>query len=340
MFCKAQEIPLYVGTFSNEGIYKYTFNTKTGVLLNEKLAIKTDKPTFITYSKDKKYIYSVNRSSDTTKHDFVSAFKINNNGTLTEINRVDSNGKGPCYISVNKVGNKIAIATYFGGTCSVFNLNKDGSLNEAFQTFNHNSDSQISHAHSAYFYKKYLFVPDLGKNSVFQYQLKNNYYKLKTNAIVSTKGNPGPRHLTMTKNGKFIYIINEHESSITSIKKTKSSFTQIDYDTTLSKHYNGENSSADIHLSKDEQFLYGSNRGENSIAVFKRDKKTGTIEKIQNISSHGNWPRNFTLDPTGKFLLVANRKSHNISVFSIDKSTGKLSFLHDIKSHTPVCLLF
>lgn len=340
---KAQNIELYVGTFTNadsKGIYKYTFNTKTGIISNEVLALEIENPSFITYSKDKKLIYSVNRSTDNSKTDYVSANKINSDGTLTTLNTVDSHGRGPCHISINKPGNKIAIATYVGGTASVYNIKKDGSLNSASQTFNHNSKTEKSHAHSAYFYKKDLFVVDLGRNGVYQYTLEDNKYKHQSSSIVKTEGNPGPRHLTMTENGKFIYVINEYGSSITSIKKSKLGFEQIDEDSTLNENYTGENSCADIHLSKNERFLYGSNRGENSIAVFKRNKKTGTIEKIQNISVHGNWPRNFTIDPTGKFLLVANQRSNNIAVFKINPDNGTLSFLHDVKSPTPVCLLF
>jgi 6-phosphogluconolactonase len=153
-------------------------------------------------------------------------------------------------------------------------------------------------------------------------------------------GNPGPRHFAITRNGQFIYIINEYGGSITSVKRKFNSFEQIDFDSTLDESFRGRNSCADIHLSKDERFLYGSNRGENSIVVFKRNKLDGTIEKIQTTPVHGDWPRNFTLDPTGKFLLVANQKSNNISVFSINLSTGKLTFLNQVTLPSPVCLLF
>ena len=142
------------------------------------------------------------------------------------------------------------------------------------------------------------------------------------------------------KIGDYIYIINEYGGSVTSVKRTETGFEQIDYDSTLDENYKGRNSCADIHLSKDERFLYGSNRGENSIVVFKRNKLDGTIEKIQTAPVHGDWPRNFTIDPTGKFVLVANQKSNNISVFSIDLASGILTFLHDVKLPSPVCLLF
>ena len=117
-------------------------------------------------------------------------------------------------------------------------------------------------------------------------------------------------------------------------------FQLLKHDSTLADAFNGESFCADIHLSEDEQFLYGSNRGENSIVVFKRDKSNGTLQKIQTVSTHINWPRNFTLAPNGKFLLVANKKSNNISVYSINKTTGKLTFSNSFDVPTPVCLLF
>jgi 6-phosphogluconolactonase len=336
---RAQNTPLYVGTYTSgdsEGIYKLQFNTETGELIEKTLAIATENPSFITFSNDKKIIYGVSEGTKSA----ITAFKRKADGTLEVLNAEHSNGKGPCHVSLNNSNTKAVVSNYGGGTVSVYNLNEDGSLNKASQVFNHNIKTRKSHAHSAQFYKNNLFVSDLGRNGLYQYQLDNDVYKLKSKAIVKMDGNPGPRHFSISKNGKFIYIINEYGSSITSVKKVKKGFKQIDYDSTLDENYTGKNSCADIHLSKDERFLYGSNRGENSIAVFKRNKKKGTLEKIQNISVHGDWPRNFTLDPTGKFILVANKKSNNISVFSINKPTGKLTFLKDYAVPTPVCLLF
>lgn len=336
---KAQNIPLYIGTSTNgdsEGIYKIQFNTETGELSDQTLAINIDNPSFLSYSPDRKYLYSTNG----TDSGFLSSYKINKNGSLTLLTRVSSQGKGPCHIAVNKSGNKAVISNYGGGTVSIYPINEDGSLSEASQVFDHNSESEKSHAHSAQFFNDDLYVADLGRNALYQYKLEDNNYKVESSAIVKTEGNPGPRHFSVSATGKFIYIINEYGSSITSVKKTDNGFEKIDEDSTLNENYEGNNSCADIHLSKNEHFLYGSNRGENTIAVFKRNLKTGTLNKIQTMSVHGDWPRNFTLDPTGKFLLVANKKSNNISVFNINNSTGKLSFLHDIKTPAPICLLF
>ncbi len=336
---QAQNIRLYVGTYTqgdSEGIYQLEFNTENGKLSNNQLAINIDSPSFLAYSPNKKYLYSVNQSGN----GYASSYKINNDGSLSLLTRVSSNGKGPCHISVNENGDKVVVSNYTGGTVSIYPVNDDGSLSEASQIFNHNTGDKPARAHSAQFYKNDLFVADLGMNAVYQYKLTNKSYHLVSNAIVKTTGNPGPRHFSLSHDGKFIYIINEYGSSITSVKKTTNGFEEIDSDTTLDKNYKGKNSCADIHLSKDERFLYGSNRGENSIAVFKRNLTDGTIKKIQNVSVHGDWPRNFAIDPTGKFVLVANRKSNNISVFKIDAKSGKLTFLHAIDSPAPVCLLF
>lgn len=337
--CLAQQIPLYVGTYTNgtsEGIYRLQFNIKTGELSNLQLAFATENPSFIAYSPNKKFLYAVSESLGGS----VSSYQIQNNGLLKFLNKVSSNGEGPCHISLNKQGTKAVVSNYRGGSAAIYNVARDGKLLEATQIFNYNTKEKTSHAHSAQFFRDDLYIADLGTNSVYHYKQKSNTYELATPSIFTTTKNPGPRHFTITKSGLFFYIINEYGGSITSVKKTETGFEQIDYDSTLEPTFEGTNSCADIHLSRNELYVYGSNRGENTIAVFKRNKFDGTIEKIQTVSVHGDWPRNFTLDPSGKFLLVANQKSQNISVFSIDAASGKLTFMYDTKAPTPVCLLF
>lgn len=336
--CKAQTIPLYIGTYTDgnsEGIYRLQFNLTTGELSNLQFAVSSESPSFIAYSRNKKYLYAVNESSGT-----VSSFKVQENGLLKLLNKVSSNGDWPCHISLNKTSNRAVVSNYGGGSASIYSISRDGKLKEASQVFKYNTSDQKSHAHSAQFFNDELFVSDLGMNALYQYKLKNNNYELVSPAIVKVSGNLGPRHFVLTRNGQFIYIINEYGSSVTTVKKTEHGFEQIDYDSTLDDDYKGDNSCADIHLSKNELYVYASNRGENTIAVFKRNKLDGTIEKIQTMSVHGDWPRNFTLDPSGKFLLVANKKSDNISIFKINSKTGMLSFLNSVKAPNPSCLLF
>lgn len=338
MITYAQNIPMYVGTYNGEdskGIYLYNFNTKTGELSNKKLAIEAVNPSFLTFSKDKKFLYAVSESDQGSS---VSAYKINYNGSLTLLNQVNSKGKGPCHVQLSKNGDEAVVSNYGGGNFAVFNINKDGSLQEAFQVIDHNIETKKAHTHSAKFLDSNLFVADLGRDFLAHYIEEEGNYTLKENYKMETGA--GPRHFEISKKGKYIYVINELNSTVTTLKKDKNSYKNIQNISTLSDDFTGHNQCADIHLSKNEKFLYGSNRGENSIVVFKRNKKNGTLQKIQNISVNGNWPRNFTLSPNGKFLLVANKKSKNISVYNVNKKTGELSFLNSVKAPTPVCLLF
>ncbi|MFB9056634.1 lactonase family protein [Mariniflexile ostreae] len=337
--CKSQTTALYVGTYTDgesEGIYRLEFNAATGELSNKTLAARVENPSFISFSPNKKFIYAVGEGSSSA----VTAFKLRKDGLLELINQVSSNGKGPCHVAINAAGNKAVVSNYGGGTVSIYTINENGSLNEASQVFDHNIENEKSHVHSAQFDQNNLFVADLGRNALYHYVLEDSIYKIKSTAITEMKGNPGPRHFTMTENKKQIYVINEYANSITALKKTEHGFESFSEYTTLAPSFNGESFCADIHLSQDERFLYGSNRGENSIVVFKRNLENGTLENIQNSSVHGDWPRNFTLDPTGTFMLVANQRSHNISVFKVDQKTGKLSFLNTTHLPSPVCLLF
>lgn len=342
IFCclhtNAQNIPLYVGTYTGEdsqGIYLYNFNTKTGELSDKTLAIDAVNPSFLTFSATKKELYAVSESDQGSS---ISAYKVNNNGTLTLINNVNSNGKGPCHVQLNKNGDKAVVSNYGGGNFSVFNIEKNGSLQDAFQVIDHNIEIKKAHTHSAKFLDTNLFVADLGRDFLAHYVEKQGNYILKENYKMEVGA--GPRHFEISNKGNYIYVINELNSTVSVLKKTENSYKNIQNIGTLSADFSGESFCADIHISKDENFIYGSNRGENSIVVFKRNKKNGMLQKIQNIGVSGDWPRNFTLAPNGKFLLVANQRSKNISIYKLHKKNGKLSFLHSIEAPTPVCLLF
>ena len=336
----AQNIPLTVGGFSapegfSEGIYQYDFNTKTGELSNQKLLVKTINPSFLALSSNKKFVFAVSKDG---KEGSVISFKRNEDGTLEKISEQDSNGQNPCHVAINKEESKLVVSNYTGGNFSIYNIAKDGKIENAHQIVNLNQVQKPARAHSALFYKNDLFVADLGINTFNQYTFDSKKYQTKKK--IDMLPNSGPRHFVGTKKHDYIYVINEYGSTVTTLKKEKDSYVRVSDISTLTDGFKDKNSCADIHLSKNEKFLYGSNRGENSIVVFKRNKKEGSLEKIQNISSNGNWPRNFTLDPSGKFLLVAHQKSNDICVFSIDKKTGMLSFLNKIDSPTPTCLQF
>lgn len=337
-FIFAQNIPLYVGTYTNgesEGIYHYDFDTLTGKLTNKRLAVTAVNPSFITFSKNKKFIYTVSESDIGS---LVFSYSVNKNGTLDFLNKVSSNGKGPCHVQLNGDGNIMAVSNYGGGTFALYKIEKNGSILDAFQVFNHNVPGVKSHAHSAKFFRNDLFVADLGRNFLAQYTVKDDFYSATKKYMMAKKA--GPRHFVITKKGNFIYVINELNATITALKRNYDTYTEIQTIRTTRDDYKGMNSCADIHLSNDENYLYGSNRGENTIVVYKRNKGTGEIKKIQSIAVEGDWPRNFTLAPNGNFLLVANKKSNNISVYKVAKNSGELTYLYSEKTPAPVCLLF
>ena len=339
----AQNIPLYVGTYtdeSSEGIYRYDFNLKTGELTHKKLAVEAVNPSYIAFSSDKKFLYSVGEidNFEGTKSGFVNAYSVEKDGTLILINKVSSNGAHPCHIQLNEDNSKAVVSNYTGGTVSIHNIKKTGEIAPSNQVINHNTPTMQSHAHSAKFFNNGLFVADLGRDFLAQYVQSGNNYLLKEN--YSTEPKAGPRHFEISKNGKFIYVINELNSTISVLKQQKDGYFFVQNISTLDAGFDGKSFCADIHLSKDGQFLYGSNRGENSIAVFKINKKNGELQKTQTISTNGDWPRNFTLSPDGNYLLAANQRSKNISVYRVDKKNGNLSFLSSVASPTPSCLLF
>lgn len=334
----AQNVSLYVGSYTNaesKGIYYYDFNTNTGKLTNKKLAVETINPSFITFSSNKKFLYSVSESDKGSK---VLSYSVNKNGSLEFLNEVSSNGNGPCHVQLNKENDKAVVSNYGGGTVSIYNVEQNGKLNDAFQVMDHNIPGVKSHAHSAQFLDNNLFVADLGRDFLAQYVEIDASYVLKKNYEMVAKA--GPRHFDISKEGAFIYVINELNSTITALKKETDTYVEIQTISTLKDGYTGNNSCADIHLSKNEKFLYGSNRGENTIVVYKRNVKKGTLKKTQSIFVEGDWPRNFSLAPNGKFLLVANQRSNNISVYKVHKRSGKLTYLHSVTTSAPVCLLF
>ena len=342
---KAQNIDLYVGTYTSDeskGIYCLKYNEKTGELSNLQLAATAENPSFLAILPNKKALFAVSETDNynATFSGYINAYTILPNGTLNFVNKVSSNGAHPCHIQLHNKGKMLAVSNYTGGTVSLHTI-ENGKINAAFQVINHAEKGKITHVHSAKFINNNLWVADLGLNTVTQYSKNTNdsIFTLKNNNFI--KNNGGPRHFEISKNKKFIYVINELNSSITVFQKNKSdAYEFVQNISTLNANFKGKNSCADIHLSKNGKFIYGSNRGENTIVVFKVNKKNGVLTKIQSVDIQGDWPRNFTLAPKENFLLVANKKSQNISVFKRNKTTGILTFQYRKNVPTPVCLVF
>lgn len=347
--CKKEKMDktyrLFVGTYTDkgsEGIYSYSFNAETGKLTQKTLAAAIGNPSFVKISSDKKYLYAVNETDTVDgQSGAVTSFKIND-GQLTLLNTVSSFGAHPCHISISDDGTMVAVSNYTGGTISIFKTDENGSLGEP-QVIDHTKldSTKTSHAHSALFSNGTLFVADLGLDVVNAYPILDGGMAASKKETLQLPEKAGPRHFVFSKNATFLYVINELNSSITVYERTEDgSYTILETKSTIAEDFEGDSYCADIRLSADGKFLYGSNRGENTIVIFSVDKATGKLSPIGRESAKGDWPRNFNLDPTGNFLLVANQRSNNITVYRRDKENGGLAFIHEQKLSSPVCLEF
>ena len=339
-----QNFDLFVGTYTDgnsEGIYKMTFNTATGQLANTSLAATLTNPSFLAISADKKNLYVVQETADYDSiGGSVASFSLND-GILKLLNIKGSGGAHPCHVAVSNQG-QIAVSNYTGGNLAVYDLEEDGSLGER-QLIEHATADTIKtpHVHKAHFNAEGLFVADLGLDALKRYSKQPyGWVPAHQNTIAMDKG-AGPRHFVFNKSKAYLYVLNELNASISVLKQDdEGSYNHTASITTLPESYKGENACADIHLSADERFLYASNRGENTIVIFEVDAQTGELSLVGRTSVKGDWPRNFTLDPTGNFLLVANQKSSNITIFKRDSEKGTLEFLNEVEMPNPVCLLF
>ena len=346
----------FVGTYTgsgSEGIYTYSLNPATGKLTNHGLAAASTNPSFLTLTSDGKFLIAVNEVSDKNKGGvgYIESFAIMNDGVhLTPLSKVPSGGADPCYVSVNQ-SNFVLAANYSGGNVALFQLTKTGILNDLSDLDQHigngpNKGRQASpHVHSAFFEpgSNRIFVADLGIDKVAVYRLDSIHSKLikAPVAAINIQSGSGPRHLAFHPALKLIYVVNELTSNVTVVASNKDdSFKIIETVSALPSNYNQLSNCADIHISKDGHFLYASNRGFNSIAIFSINSLNGKIVQIGQESTRGDTPRNFTLSPNEDFLIVSNQNTNEIVSFRRDKTTGKLQFSDQIKAFKPVCLLF
>lgn len=344
----------YVGTFTSEGaegIYLCSFNSETGGLTLENTFKAVDNPSFLKISPGNEKLYVVTRPAIEIEKSggYVSAYRIQKDGSLKFLNKQVSHGADPCHVDVSPDGKFVAIATYGGGTTSLYPVNKNGSLQPASTTIEHKgsgadkSRQSAPHAHSVKFslFGSEVYSADLGTDQLNIFELKKNELQPTKQQFVKMEPGAGPRHFDFHPNGNFIYVINELNSTITALKKQNQKWATFQTVSTLPENYSEKSYCADIHVSKDGRFLYGSNRGHNSISVFKIDKSSGKLNLITTVSTEGEWPRNFALSPCGRFLLAANQHSNNISVFKIYPENGALEFTgKELQIPAPVCIEF
>lgn len=335
---------LFVGTYTNgdsEGIYRFTFDAANGQFSEQTLVAALPNPSYLKISSDKKNLYAIQETADfDSLGGGISAFRLQN-GMLEQLNSMGTGGAHPCHVSLSNDGYAVA-SNYSGGNISIHKLKDDGSLSSQVQFIDHKVLDTVkkSHAHMGEFVGQKLYVSDLGLDALKVYDREGDDYVPAKQASLNLPDGAGPRHFAFGNTG-ILYVINELNSTITVFQKdSNSEYQEIQLLSTLDNNFEGESFCADIHLSSDGKFLYGSNRGENTIVVMSVDAETGKLETVGRTSVEGDWPRNFSIDPSGDFLLVANQRSNNITVFNRDKVNGTLVFSHELKFPSPVCLEF
>jgi 6-phosphogluconolactonase len=346
---------LYLGTYTSgksEGIYRYFFDDKTGGL-GKFNSFKSVNPSFVTIDRSREYLYAVNEVGEYEGKPggYVSAFQIKS-GEFVFLNQQATHGADPCYLSVDRKRKCLLVANYTGGNITVLPIRSDGSLAPATDVKQHEGSGikeqqKGPHAHCIILDRseQHALAADLGIDKVMIYRFDRKKGKLTPakQPFVQLQAGAGPRHLTFHPSGKYLYVINELDSSMAAFNydEDKGNLTHIETVSTLPSDFSGVSYCADVHVSPSGTFLYGSNRGHNSIVVFAIDPQTGKLKLVEHVSTQGDWPRNFTLDPEGKFLLVANQRSDSIATFSIDQQTGRLKWIstHNLIP-SPVCLKF
>ncbi len=356
----AQSLLLYVGPFitntTSRGIYGYRLNTATGELTELGLAAETANPTFLALAPNRKFLYATNEISDYEgrREGSVSAFSIDrSSGKLTLLNRVSTRTAGPTHLALDSTGRMLVVANYDGGSVESYRVKPDGSLSEIV-SFDQHTGSSVNpqrqkrpHAHMAKFAPddRFVFVPDLGTDTVVAYRPDVAAGSITRVPSLDFKVKPGAgaRHMDFHPNGKFAYVISEMGSTITvfGYDAATGETNQIEVVTTLPAGFSGTSAGAEIFVDKSGRFLYASNRGDDSIAEFAIDAKTGKLTPVGFTPTHGKTPRNFAIDPTGRWLVAANRISGNLVPFQIDPKSGKLTQKGKILEFVqPACVLF
>jgi 6-phosphogluconolactonase len=352
---------LYVGTYTEEGgkskgIYAYRYDASDGKTTPLGLSAETTNPSWVAPHPNGRFLYAVNEVPNYKGPNSggLSAFSVDPaSGKLTFLNEVPSRGADPCYVTVDKTGKYVLVANYTGGSIAVFPVLSDGKLGDASAFVQHtghgpNAERQEApHAHSIDLSpdNKYAMVDDLGLDELLVYKFDSSKGTLTPNDPPFAKVDPGagPRHFVLHPSGKFAYVVDEMHSTVTVLSHDvqKASFQSLQTISTLPKNFTGENDDAEIRIHPSGKFLYASNRGHDSIAVFAIDPAKGTLTAVDDTPTQGKTPRGFEIDPTGKLLFAANQKSDNIVVFRIDAATGRLTPTgQTFEVGSPVCIKF
>ena len=354
-FAHAAEKPyfVYFGTYTrgmSKGVEVARFDASTGKLSKPETAVETPNPSFVAIHPNRKFLYAAGEQTQ----GIVSAFKIDPaSGKLTLLNTAPSRGDGPCHVNVDRTGKFLLMANYGSGSAAVYALKDDGSIGEPTGFQQHEGTGADSrrqsgpHAHSINLSadNRFAIVADLGQDKVFVYRFDASKGTILPNdpPAVNVMPGGGPRHFAFHPKKKYAYVINEMASKITAFSwdAARGTLTEVQSISTLPEDFKGSSSTAEVQVHPSGKFVYGSNRGHDSIAAFKVDQKTGKLTSIGNTSTQGKTPRNFGIDPSGKWMIAANQDTNNVVVFKIDTKTGKLTPTgQEYQVGAPVCVKF
>lgn len=349
------KVRVYVGTYTggvSKGIYRLELDLATGTLTPEGEPAETVNPSFLALHPSGRYLYAVNETG--TREDkggAVSAFAVDAaTGALTFLNKQPSGGAAPCHLWLDKEGHHLLVANYSSGSVAVLPIGADGRLGTATSVVESQGENPTprdpgTHAHSVHLdaAERFAFVADLGLDKVFVYRFDAGKGTLTphTPPFAPVATGAGPRHFTFDRTQKRAYVIDELDSTVTAFDHdaARGTLTEIQAVPTLPADWKEKNSTAEVLLSPDGRFLYGSNRGHDSIAIFAVDASTGKLTPKGHQKTLGKTPRNFAIDPTGTFLLAANQGSDSVVVFRIDAKTGGLTAVGaPFTVPKPVCL--
>ncbi len=364
------ETLVYIGTFTHgasEGIYLYRLDPTSGALKFAGVT-RAENPAFLALDPQGRCLYAVNESAEFKGRPGggVAAFAIEpHTGALTPLNQQPAHGVSPCHVSLDKTGRYAFVANYGSGTLVVYPIQPDGRLGAATDVVQHSgtrdqglgpcSQSPVPssqslvpippHAHSITVdaANRFAFAADLGLDRLMVYRFDLDHGKLVPHdpPWVQFEAGAGPRHFAFHPNGRVAYVIRELDSKLTALAydAARGAFTPIQTVSTLPNDFSGINDCADIHVAPSGKFVYGSNRGHDSIVIFAVDEATGKLSYVGHELTQGKFPRNFAIDPTGTFLLVANQHSDNIVTFRIEQKTGRLLPTgHTVAVPAPVCV--
>jgi 6-phosphogluconolactonase len=347
------DLLVYVGTYTREtskGIYAFRFDAASGKLAPLGLAAEIENPSFLAVHPNQRFLYAVAETDGGS----VAAYSIDRaGGKLAALNTVSAKGGGPCHVNLDSTGGSLAIANYGTGSVTMYPVASNGRLGEA-SAFNQHEGSSVDprrqqgpHAHSVNFSpdNRFLMSSDLGLDQVLIYRFDPKASTITANdpPFARVKPGAGPRHFAFHPSARFGYVINEIASTVTAFgyDAARGALTELQTLSTLPEGGAERNSTAEIEMHPSGKFLYGSNRGHNSIAVFAIDQQKGTLTRVENTSTGGEVPRNFAVDPSGRYLFAANQQTDNIVLFRIDQATGKLSPTGEsVKVDAPVCIRF